>query len=292
MRTPIRFVRYEADEVLRLVAGLSREAELAHRRLSDYHFSTGRWPAAGPQACQLSRVPESRWPRVLAELAGVGWRRYREHFLNSWVRRRRAEAESAVRLRRLSGRKAARTRWNGGAARLPPSRPGEPPISTPAGSGPEPAPMRSVCKSHTNRIPNACNPHATRILPNNTGPETHVEELGTPPALNVKNVKDVNGTSSPIRLSAERLTRSASPLGQNGPGEKEFLQQVRELFGPNGTNRARLELDNWGGWWRNRYRENPDKARRVLSGVSGLVRGRKITASPGAAAVDLWKRLP
>ena len=53
-----------------------------------------------------------------------------------------------------------------------------------------------------------------------------------------------------------------------------------------------LELTNWGGWWRNRYRENPDKARRVLADIRSLVRERKVLGSPGAAAFDLWARLP
>jgi hypothetical protein len=149
--------------------------------------------------------------------------------------------------------------------------------------------MRIESEANTNGTP-----------PNETGPETDVEEAGTLRALNVKNVKDVKGTPSPIRLSAERSTRSALPLEKDrgAPLEKvrgdetQFLEAVKDMFGPNGTRRARLELENWGGWWRNRFRDNPDNARRVLAEVKGLARERKITTSPGAAAVDLWKRLP
>jgi hypothetical protein len=52
------------------------------------------------------------------------------------------------------------------------------------------------------------------------------------------------------------------------------------------------ELANWGGWWRNRFREAPDKARRVLAEVRSMIRERKIKTKPGATAVDLWKRFP
>ncbi len=55
---------------------------------------------------------------------------------------------------------------------------------------------------------------------------------------------------------------------------------------------AARELANWGGWWRNRFREDHAKADRVLAEVLSMVRERRITFSPGAAAVDLWGRLP
>ncbi len=55
---------------------------------------------------------------------------------------------------------------------------------------------------------------------------------------------------------------------------------------------AQDELNNWGGWWRNRFRENADKATRVLADVATLVKEHRIKVSPGAAAHDLWRRLP
>ena len=55
---------------------------------------------------------------------------------------------------------------------------------------------------------------------------------------------------------------------------------------------ARTELANWGGWWRNRFRERPNKAWRVLTEVRSMARERRITQNPGAAAADLWKRSP
>jgi hypothetical protein len=52
------------------------------------------------------------------------------------------------------------------------------------------------------------------------------------------------------------------------------------------------ELANWGGWWVNRLAQSPDKCRRVLAEIRAMIREGKILTSPGAAAVDLWKRLP
>ncbi len=52
------------------------------------------------------------------------------------------------------------------------------------------------------------------------------------------------------------------------------------------------EIEGWGGWWRNRFRENADKARRVLAEVASMVAERRIHTGPGQTAYDLWGRLP
>ncbi len=69
----------------------------------------------------------------------------------------------------------------------------------------------------------------------------------------------------------------------------EELKRVLDGFEANG---AEKELANWGGWWRNRYRENRDKARRVLAELNGMIRERRVKKNPSAVAVDLWGRLP
>jgi len=46
--------------------------------------------------------------------------------------------------------------------------------------------------------------------------------------------------------------------------EKEFLADVTEVMGKWRPAAAEAELENWGGWWRNRHRQNADKARRVI----------------------------
>ena len=93
------------------------------------------------------------------------------------------------------------------------------------------------------------------------------------------------------RSAAERSTLSAKAGAVGNKPAAQFLDEVRGLF-PGNPKRADTELANWGGWWTNRFRENPDKARRVLAEVASMVRERRITSNPGAAAFDLWKRLP
>ncbi len=51
---------------------------------------------------------------------------------------------------------------------------------------------------------------------------------------------------------------------------------------------AKDELANWGGWWRNRYREQPAKAQRLIAELRGMIREGRVSGNPGAAAVDLW----
>ena len=93
-------------------------------------------------------------------------------------------------------------------------------------------------------------------------------------------------------LNAERSTLSVSPRKSSAGAEKQFLVELKEAFTAWQPKLAAAELVNWGGWWRNRFRENPDKARRVLADIASLIREGRITDNAGAAAVDLWKRLP
>ena len=69
----------------------------------------------------------------------------------------------------------------------------------------------------------------------------------------------------------------------------DFLADTLRNFSPKA---AHTELENWGGWWRNRYRENSAKARKVLAELAGMIREGRIRTNPGAAAKDLWQRLP
>ena len=91
---------------------------------------------------------------------------------------------------------------------------------------------------------------------------------------------------------AERLTRSGSARKGRPRDEQGFLADVREAIALFSPKTAKVELVNWGGWWRNRYRENPAKAKLVLAEIHSMVKERRILENPGAAACDLWKRLP
>ena len=93
-------------------------------------------------------------------------------------------------------------------------------------------------------------------------------------------------------VNAERSTLSVSPLQKATEPEEKFLADVFGVICEWNPAGGRLELVNWGGWWRNRFREDPDKARRILAEIASMIREHRITGSPGAAAGDLWKRLP
>ena len=68
------------------------------------------------------------------------------------------------------------------------------------------------------------------------------------------------------------------------------MAEVLETFSTFGPRVSKNEITNWGGWWRNRYREDKGKARRVLAEVASMVREGRVHKNPGAAASDLWKR--
>jgi len=85
---------------------------------------------------------------------------------------------------------------------------------------------------------------------------------------------------------------SASPPSSEGSAEQKFLGNVMEVMATWSPKEGSAELTNWGGWWRNRFRQDPGKARRILAEIASMIREHRITGSPGAAAGDLWKRLP
>jgi hypothetical protein len=103
-------------------------------------------------------------------------------------------------------------------------------------------------------------------------------------------VKKENSTV-PERLTAERSAFNAQEAWPERQGEAGFLKDVADLW-PEGSRAAKLELTNWGGWWRNRFRDNPRKARAVLAEIRSLRKEGRPVKNPGAAAADLWKRLP
>jgi hypothetical protein len=90
----------------------------------------------------------------------------------------------------------------------------------------------------------------------------------------------------------EHLMRSASVQKKAAPGEDHFMDDLGEVFRLFSPDTAEGEMENWGGWWRNRFRESPDKARRVLAEARSMVKEGTIRKTPGAAGADLWKRLP
>lgn len=90
----------------------------------------------------------------------------------------------------------------------------------------------------------------------------------------------------------QHLTFSGSTREQPRDAERDFLEDLRTALSGFSPGQATAEMENWGGWWRNRFREDPAKARRVLGELASMIRERKIRRNPGAAGLDLWKRLP
>ncbi len=90
----------------------------------------------------------------------------------------------------------------------------------------------------------------------------------------------------------ERLTRTAPPPKSSNDAERQFMTELKQTLEKFDRRKAKTELDGWGGWWRNRFREDPDKARRILADLRTMITEHRIKVSPGAAANDLWARLP
>jgi hypothetical protein len=73
-------------------------------------------------------------------------------------------------------------------------------------------------------------------------------------------------------------------------GEKSFLAEVAETMEQWSPAKEKKEMANYGGWWRNRYREDSNKAWRVIGELRSMVNEHRITKDPGRCAMDLWKR--
>jgi uncharacterized protein YdaU (DUF1376 family) len=68
------FIDYEAKVMLSDAVGLRPDSELAHRRLCDFIWATGKAPQNSPETLQeIGRVKPADWPKVKAELETKGW---------------------------------------------------------------------------------------------------------------------------------------------------------------------------------------------------------------------------
>lgn len=251
-----QWVKYDPCRIMVETAAVSPLAELAHRRLADTVWASGRWPKFDvPPLLPLIRVTSLQWPGVLIALRHIGWHLHRKTLHHHGVQEVLRAATTAQAAASESGRKAANTRWNA------PPPPTDPPDAqriadaVPAhGAAQMPAQMRAQCERNADKI-------------------------------KIKNKES-------LAFNAERLTLSVSTRKAGAGPEKEFLAEVSETFAKTSPKTAKAELVNWGGWWRNRFREDPAKARRVLAEIHSMIKEHRILDNPGAAAGDLWKRLP
>ena len=259
----IDWVRYELGPELVALIALSPAAELAHRRLCEYYWQTGLWPSlTGSSAAALGRVTPKHWPRVLAELEQHGWIEDAGRLRHPNAEAVRARSLAALNQARQAGRASAQRRWG---ATIGNDR------------------YSAVNGSATTDV-------ATGDVPAVATDPMPINDKSTSTSTNaLKPAERLAGTN---QENAPTLTRSGSAPEDGVEKEKRFLADVLELIELWRPKAAKGELDNWGGWWRNRYRENRRKAQAVLADVRSLVREHRITRSPGKAAVDLWKRLP
>jgi hypothetical protein len=268
----LSWVRYAPRDWLLALAGVSAAAELAHRRLADMVWAVGEWPVNEPETlARLVRQDSTALPALLKELRSLGWRRAGSCLRNEAVAAVRREAVRTLLARRAISRAGNFSRWH--ADGPSPRRSGAGGSST-EGSG------------HAGGIPDG---KASALSP---GRPAHADGIpdGMPTASTVHDKQD--STVHAIK-DAERSTLSVSPHKQgSGEAEKEFLQAVHDVLEAWRKGSATAELQNWGGWWRTAFRKNPRKARAVLNDVSAMARERRVTSTPGAAALDLWKRLP
>jgi uncharacterized protein YdaU (DUF1376 family) len=114
-----------------------------------------------------------------------------------------------------------------------------------------------------------------------------------PGSARARNSKTVSTVA--VRTShkiPERSEFKAQDAGNGSDKETRFMADVAAVISTWSPKEASGELTNWGGWWRNRYRENPRKSQKVLAEIKGMILEHRIRRSPGAASRDLWKRLP
>jgi hypothetical protein len=252
-KAPLSWVKYEPRRMMMCCLGLSPLAELAHRRLCDYYWSTRRWaPSDLAALAEIIRCAPGNAQALLKELVSGGWQEQAGSFVNPEVRDIMDEAAAFHARATAKARKGAKVRWQ----------------ETPDATGPNEPPPSDA--------PSMAEPHA-QAMPKHMLKQCH-------------NSTVQNSTVQSGKL--ERSTLSVSPREQGAGDEGAFLEQLETLLKPTGARKTALEMANWGGWWRNRFRENPDKTRRVIADVANMVKEGRVIKGFGAAAVDLWKRLP
>ena len=318
--TAPRFVLYAAAGQLLTLSDVSSPAELAHRRFADHFWATGTWPKLGTTAIlRLSRVTAPRLKLLLTELKTLGWTQRAGRLKNQAIADTLQRAVDFKKSRVTAGQAGAATRWSGGKA-PPPATDSPPSTGTLLVSQcfhPHPAPPDSPPSTDTLLVPPP--PATPTVAPSLALPVTiptdslAIAQLPlsdssahSSPVANKVNYKvnhKVKGEGTKVStltlLNHERSTLNVNSStlmvsarkGEAG-AEKDFLADVHDQLTSFSPKEASSELTNWGGWWRNRFRENPDRARRVLAEIGSMCREHRIHSSPGAAAADLWSRLP
>ena len=123
----------------------------------------------------------------------------------------------------------------------------------------------------------------------------HRDPIGPPQQLNDKVQFNKQSVKLVERLAVERSAAVSARLRERSTelrGEAAFLREVAALCESWRKGSAKKELANWGGWWRSRFREDPDNCRAILADIASMLREGRLAGPPGPACYDLWQRLP
>jgi len=122
------------------------------------------------------------------------------------------------------------------------------------------------------------NPHRARGEPPNGPAPSH-------PRAKVKEGLEAPSGHKNFEEAINRLGNRAGSENATEAMENEFMLKCIRVLG-------KSEMNENGGGWRTYYRQNPDKAERVIAEVETAIRERPktIRKSLGAFAMDLWKR--
>jgi hypothetical protein len=139
-----------------------------------------------------------------------------------------------------------------------------------------------------------CHPQSLREPPAQKD-TSHPQSLREPPAKNdtspqqkgavLREAGDVRSSDVKSLFNVQR--GNAFKKG----GESGFVQQAAIVLAQWDAEWAKAEMKNSGGWWVSKFRQDQDKACRVLAEINRMIKeGVSFSENPGACAVDLWKR--
>ena len=278
------WVRYCPQSMLVQTTLLSVAAELAHRRLADFAWTENPWLVASSDAfLAATRIPRGDLEGVLAELKTVGWRIRNRTLASTEVSLALTTSRSLRDAGRVRARAAAKRRWK----------------ETPENIGekPQKPPMLKQCSSNAQASHKTCSSNAQacdatctdRQTDRPTDRPTDSSPVG---ALNAELVTVNQPVAAVSPLSGSTPLQEGITPDPKAAEERLFLADLFTSLRRFDPKLASAEMANWGGWWRNAFRSNPAKTRRVLAELSSMISEHRVHSNPGAAAADLWRRLP
>ena len=310
--TELMWVRYAPRTMLINTTGLSFAAELAHRRLADFAWSEMPWLAPDSPAFLLAtRLTRGDVAAVLIELKSAGWRIRNKTISHPGLQAVIDECRATQAAARARSSAANAVRWKKSLGTIGQDRPSPAsPPGTPQGLLKES--QATILKdsqaaileeSYTDRqtdrqivqTDRQTEKDLKRLTAERLTVASPVEAVsrfsGSPPLPGGTAEADPNACR-PGALTRRPDLHGGTAEAPNPTAEKEFLAELLTVLERYSPASAEAELTNWGGWWRNAFRTDPDKSRRVLADTNNMISEGRITSNPGAAAADLWRRLP